>query len=183
MVKILRLMSTLAVEKAFKTWILPAWQKNGAKLDVEWNPTTVLMQGINAGKRADIVILIDDPIDSLASTGVVVPESVTRIATAGFGLGIRAGSTMPDISTTEKFKAVLLQAPSIVYSRAGASGIYLYGRHRRGRRGTQLRQRIVGLRRGRLHGVARRQSAGQQFVARSRRKRGLDSSGHRRFDC
>ena len=120
----LKLMSTLAVEMAFKTWLLPAWRKSGAAIDVEWSPTAVLMQNIEGGRRADVVVLIDGPMARLASAGIVMPESVTPVATAGFGIGMRAGSVLPDISTSEKFKTALLEARSIVYSKTGASGIY-----------------------------------------------------------
>ncbi|MVA27298.1 substrate-binding domain-containing protein (plasmid) [Agrobacterium vitis] len=120
----LKLMSTLAVEMAFKTWLLPAWRESGRQIKVEWSPTTVLMENIEAGRRADVVVLIDGPMAKLASAGIVQTQSVTPIATAGFGLGARAGTALPDISTPEKFKAALLDARSIVYSRAGASGIY-----------------------------------------------------------
>jgi molybdate transport system substrate-binding protein len=117
-------MSTLAVEKAFKSSLLPAWRESGAAIEVEWNPTTVLMQRIKGGDRADAVVLIDAPMQELAASGIVLAESVVPIATAGLGLGVRSGSAVPDISTPEKFKQALLNARSIVVSRAGASGIY-----------------------------------------------------------
>ncbi|MES5100008.1 substrate-binding domain-containing protein [Agrobacterium sp. BA1120] len=124
MTETFKLMSTLAVEKAFKTWLLPAWRESGQEIEAEWSPTTVLMENIEAGKRADVVVLIDGPMAKLSSAGIVLPESVTPVATAGFGLGARAGSALPDISTPAKFKEALLAARSIVYSKAGASGIY-----------------------------------------------------------
>ncbi|TCK16581.1 molybdate transport system substrate-binding protein [Ancylobacter aquaticus] len=123
----LSLLSTLAVEKAFKSWILPAWHEQGREIEVAWNPTTVLMREVEAGARADVIVLIDGPMAQLAAAGVVLPESVTPIARARVGLGMRAGAAPPDISTPERLRQVLLGARSIAYSRTGASGIYFAG--------------------------------------------------------
>ncbi|MDQ0346832.1 molybdate ABC transporter substrate-binding protein [Ancylobacter vacuolatus] len=120
----LRLMSTLAVEKAFKSRILPAWRELGREIEVAWSPTTVLMREVEAGARADAIVLIDGPMAELVAAGIVLAESVTPIAQARVGLGMRAGAIPPDISTPDRFRQVLLDAPSIAYSRTGASGIY-----------------------------------------------------------
>ncbi|NKL39251.1 ABC transporter substrate-binding protein [Rhizobium leguminosarum bv. viciae] len=117
-------MSTLAVEKALNTWLLPQWQNSDAQIQFDWRPTSQLMDSVKAGHRADVAILIDGAMAYLASSGVILPDSVTPVATAGFGLGARTGATLPDISTTAKFRSALLAAESIAFSKTGASGIY-----------------------------------------------------------
>lgn len=124
MSRTLRLMSTLAVEVAFKRALLPAWEAAGHATEVVWAPTAVLIEQIRAGERADLVVLIDAPLAELAEAGIVRGESVTPIAQAMFGLGVRAGATRPDIATPDGFRAALLSARSVAYSRKGASGIY-----------------------------------------------------------
>lgn len=118
------LMSTLAVEKAFKSEILPGWTAAGNPLAVSWDPTTKLVEAIEAGARADVLVLIDAPMAKMVENGIIRADSVTPIAQARIGLGKRAGSEMPDISTADSFRQALLGTPSIAYSLGGASGIY-----------------------------------------------------------
>ena len=53
--------------------------------------------------------------------GTVVGNTVTPFVLAGLGLSVRAGAPKPNISTVEAYKATLLAAKSIGYSR-GCSG-------------------------------------------------------------
>jgi molybdate transport system substrate-binding protein len=120
----LKVMSTLAVEVALTRWLLPSWRAAGYEADVQWNPTSVLKGRIRAGDRADVLVMIDNSMHELAREGIVIADSITPIAQAGFGLAVAAGAPRPDISTPEAFLRALLEARSIVYSRTGASGIY-----------------------------------------------------------
>lgn len=124
MSRTLRLMSTLAVEVAFKRTLLPAWEAAGTAVETAWAPTAVLMERIRSGERADALVLIDASLADLSEAGIVRPDSVTPIAQAMFGLGVRAGAERPDIGTPDAFRAALLAARSVAYSRKGASGIY-----------------------------------------------------------
>jgi molybdate transport system substrate-binding protein len=49
------------------------------------------------------------------------------VAFAGIGVGVREGAPKPDISSAEAFKRALLNAKSIVHSRAGTSGVHFKG--------------------------------------------------------
>lgn len=124
MTKTLHIMSTLAVEVAFKATILPGWTALGHEIEINWNPTAVLMRQIRAGQGADVVVLIDESLQELAQAGIVDAATITPIAQAGFGLGVRAGTAAPDISTPEAFRNALVNARAVAYSQAGASGIY-----------------------------------------------------------
>ncbi|NKX17474.1 ABC transporter substrate-binding protein [Ochrobactrum pseudogrignonense] len=117
-------MSTLAVELALKTVLLPAWQTESRQVAVDWNPTGVLIDRVRNGERGDVLIAIDEPIENLVEAGILRAGSVRPIARASFGLGTRSGMAMPDISTPERFKQALLSARSIAYSQTGASGIH-----------------------------------------------------------
>ncbi|OYR30976.1 molybdate ABC transporter substrate-binding protein [Brucella pseudogrignonensis] len=120
----LKVMSTLAVELALKTVLLPAWQTESRQVAVDWNPTGVLIDRVRNGERGDVLIAIDEPIENLVEAGILRAGSVRPIARASFGLGTRSGMAMPDISTPERFKQALLSARSIAYSQTGASGIH-----------------------------------------------------------
>jgi len=80
----------------------------------------VLQQRVNNG-TADLITGNPGPIDELVKNGKVVAGTVTPFVRAGLGLSVRAGAPKPDISTVEAYKATLLAAKSIGYSR-GCSG-------------------------------------------------------------
>jgi molybdate transport system substrate-binding protein len=120
----LTVMSTLAVELALESALLPAWRETGQEVELEWSPTGVLVDRIRAGERGDVLIAIDQPIAELVEQGVLRAGSVRPLAQASFGLGVRRGEPLPDISTPERFEQALLSARSVAYSLTGASGIH-----------------------------------------------------------
>jgi molybdate transport system substrate-binding protein len=115
-------MSTLAVELALTSALLPAWGEAGHDAEVEWNPTGVLLDRVRAGHHADVLIAIDQPIGELVDEGVLRADWVRPVARASFGLGVRQGDDLPDISTAEHFRKALVSARSVAYSLTGASG-------------------------------------------------------------
>jgi len=88
-------------------------QVEGAELD----------RRINGGP-ADLVTGNPDTIEGLVKNGQVMASTVTPFAIAGLGLSVRAGAPRPDISTVDAYKATLLAAKAIGYSR-GCSGTHI----------------------------------------------------------
>lgn len=122
----LRVLSSLAVRAAFDAAIVPAFEAGtGCRVDVDWCPTALAMERVAAGERADVVVVVADSMDRLADQDLVDPASRIEIAHSRVGLAVRAGSPRPGVSTLEGFKRALLEARSVAYSRAGASGIHL----------------------------------------------------------
>ena len=80
----------------------------------------ILQQRLDDG-TADLITGNPGPIEELVRNGKVVAGTVTPFVHAGLGLSVRAGAPKPDISTVEAYKATLLAAKSIGYSR-GCSG-------------------------------------------------------------
>jgi molybdate transport system substrate-binding protein len=117
-------MSTLAVELALQSALLPAWREAGRDVDMEWSPTGVLIERVRAGERGDVLIAIDQPIAELVELGVLRAGSLRPLAQASFGLGVKHGAPLPDISTPQRFRQALLSARSVAYSLTGASGIH-----------------------------------------------------------
>lgn len=121
----LHLLSTLAVEVAFRRAILPRWaEETGTAARVDWAPTSVLMRDILGGKRGDVVVMIDAQMDELVRAGIVNAASVIPIATANFGVAVAAGAAHPQIATPEGFVAAMAAARSVAYSLSGASGLH-----------------------------------------------------------
>ena len=74
--------------------------------------------------HADLVTANPDTIKELVKKRKVVAQTITPFVLAGLGLSVRAGAPKPDISTVEAYKAALLAAKSIGYSR-GCSGTHV----------------------------------------------------------
>ena len=103
-------------------------KKTGAKVESAYGSSmgasaTSIPNRLERGEPIDVVVLARSALDKLVTEGQVVPGSEVDLVRSSIGLAVRAGAPVPDISTEEKFKQVLLSAPSIAYS-ASASGTY-----------------------------------------------------------
>src|SRR5262245_50174293 len=96
---------------------------SGRKVTVTQEEGAALEQRIRSG-HADLVTGNPDTIEALVKSGKVVAGTVTPFVLAGLGLSVRAGAPKPDIRTVEAYKATLLAARSIGYSR-GCSGTHV----------------------------------------------------------
>jgi molybdate transport system substrate-binding protein len=93
---------------------------SGHKVTVLNEVGNALAQRLDNGP-ADLIALNPPQIEELVKKGKVVGGSVTPYMLAGLGVSVRAGAPKPDISTVDAYKATLLAAKSIGYSR-GCSG-------------------------------------------------------------
>jgi molybdate transport system substrate-binding protein len=123
--KTVSVMSGLALEVAVNRWLKPKFEADtGFHLDIDWRPTTAIMRSIDEGKRADVIIAINDSMDKLVQTGIVRADTRACLADSVLGVGVRKGAPKPDVSTVEAFKQAMSHARAVAYSKAGASGIY-----------------------------------------------------------
>ena len=122
----IRVLSTLGVLGVVRG-LLPAAQAAGFEPEIRFDPTARLVAAIEAGERADIAILTAEGIAAQAAAGVLDGASRVDLCRSSVGVAVRAGAPHPDISTPEAFRAALLAAPTLAYSRAGASGIFFAG--------------------------------------------------------
>ena len=93
---------------------------SGHKVTVIQEEGAALERRIDTGS-ADLVTGNPGTIEALIKSGKVVAGTVTPFVLASLGLAVRAGAPKPDISTVDAYKATLLAAKSIGYSR-GCSG-------------------------------------------------------------
>lgn len=123
--KTVSVMSGLALEVAVNRWLKPRFEaETSYRLDIDWRPTTAIMRSIEEGKRADVIIAINDSMDKLVQTGIVRAETRASLADSVLGVGVRKGAPRPDVSTVDAFRQAMVGARAIAYSKAGASGIY-----------------------------------------------------------
>jgi molybdate transport system substrate-binding protein len=122
----IRVLSTLGVLGVVRD-LLPAAEAAGFRPEIRFDPTARLVAAIEAGERADIAILTAEGIAAQAAAGVLDGATQVDLCRSSVGVAVRAGAPHPDISTPEAFRAALLAAPTLAYSRAGASGIFFAG--------------------------------------------------------
>lgn len=121
----IRILSGLAVRGAFEGGIVADYEAStGNRVVVDWVPTTLIMTKVAAGEQADVLVLIKASMDELVEQGKVDPATRVEVAHSRLGLAVPGGAAHPAMGSVEDFKAALLQARSVAYSRAGASGIH-----------------------------------------------------------
>jgi molybdate transport system substrate-binding protein len=90
-------------------------QKQADKLVLSIQGAAATQKLAETGGEGDVVIGPRWMLDALASKNKVKAGSVIDIAHSSVGVVVRAGEALPDVSTDEKFKNVLLTADSIAY--------------------------------------------------------------------
>ncbi len=76
------------------------------------------------GQGFDVIILSQESLNRLTEQAYVDADSRLDLVRSTIGMAVKEGAVVPDISTTESFIQVLMDAESIGYS-ASASGTYL----------------------------------------------------------
>ena len=76
------------------------------------------------GEPDEVLVMVGYALDGLMKDGRAVAGSKVDVALSPIGMAVRAGSPVPDISTVDKLRAVLLAAKSVAYSDS-ASGVYI----------------------------------------------------------
>jgi molybdate transport system substrate-binding protein len=111
--------------KAVMEELVPQFeQATRHKVVVRYGLAAVLKRQIEAGEPFDIAVLTPPLIDDLISQGKITGDTRVMLARSGMALAIRAGSTKPDIRTTDALKRTLLASTSISYAKEGASGVF-----------------------------------------------------------
>ena len=122
----IRVLSTLGVLGVVRD-LLPLAEAAGFRPEIRFDPTARLVAAIEAGERADIAILTAEGIEAQAAAGVLDGATRVDLCRSSVGVAVKAGTPHPDIATPEAFRAALVAAPTLAYSRAGASGIFFAG--------------------------------------------------------
>jgi molybdate transport system substrate-binding protein len=99
-------------------------QATGHKLELVFNTAGALRDRVKAGEKADLVILSQSGVETLAKSGLFVPGSIKDVGRTVTGVVVRDGAPVPDISTPEAFKQALIDAKSVAYTdpKAGGTG-------------------------------------------------------------
>lgn len=123
----MKVFSAIAVQGVVEQ-LAPAFEEaQGCTLAFTWATAPLLLQRLQAGEKADALILNRAVTDTLLASGGIVAGSDAVIASSATAIAVRAGAPKPDISTPDALKRTLLEARAISYTdpaAGGASGIY-----------------------------------------------------------
>ena len=88
----MKILSTNGV-KSLLLDLVPGYErKTGVSLAVAWGSTVGLMQELDAGAEADLVVLTDEAIDALVARGTAVAGSRVDLARSGIAIAVRKGA-------------------------------------------------------------------------------------------
>ncbi len=109
--------------------VVPPFEKtSGHKVTIQYGTAGAVATKVRNGEVADVLISTAAQIDALSKDNKLVAGSNSGLAKVGVGMLVPKGAAKPDISTVEKFKAVLLAAKGISYTDpalGGPAGIYM----------------------------------------------------------
>jgi molybdate transport system substrate-binding protein len=124
--------------------LIPQFERaSGHKVSIGYYSSSIILKRLEGGAAADLVILTGEAIDDLSKQGKLVAGSRADLARSGIGVAVRAGAPRPEIRSADDFRKTLLQARSIGYSGAGASGAHFMAVVQRLGIGDQVRGKLV----------------------------------------
>lgn len=101
-------------------------QQTGHKLVIENDTAGALQKRIAGGEAFDVVFTSPASLQPLAAK--LADEPPVPLARVAIGVAVKRGAPLPDISTVDAFRNVVVQAKSVAYidpAAGGSSGIYL----------------------------------------------------------
>jgi molybdate transport system substrate-binding protein len=96
-------------------------QRSGHRLNAFYDTMSGIAARVAAHAALDVLVMPVPLLEAYVEDGIVVPGSIAPLANIGLGVGVRAGTAVPDVSTPEKFRAALLAARSVVHAPPGAT--------------------------------------------------------------
>lgn len=117
----IQVLSAGAVEPGLHAAARAYTRQSGNEVKITFNTAPAIRKRIGAGETFDVVIAPPGALDEFG--GKVSPDRVA-LGRVGLGVAVRPGADVPDISSTERLRASVLAADSIVFNRA-STGIYL----------------------------------------------------------
>jgi molybdate transport system substrate-binding protein len=126
----LKVMCARSMHKAVEALAGDFRRRTGHDVALDFGTVGALQAKIAAGENADVLILSAPAIERMNADGALAVGRLTNVARTSIGVAVRAGASMPDISTAEAFKRTLCEARAIAFSDAavgGSAGVYLAG--------------------------------------------------------
>ena len=92
----LSVFSSIGVRSAAEELFRKFEQQNGSRLVVTWGTAPMLVARIEAGERADVLILSRAGIDTLHKQGKILSGTDVTLAGSGVAIAVKTGAPKPD---------------------------------------------------------------------------------------
>jgi molybdate transport system substrate-binding protein len=120
----LKLITSMASRELLKELCARYQEESQQVVAVEAAGGVEVAKRLRAGELVDMAVLSRNTIDDLAREQVLLADSIADIANSGIAAAVAAGEAIPDISSEDALRRVVLEAASLSYS-TGPSGVYL----------------------------------------------------------
>lgn len=112
----IRVYSGGAPQVAMKV-LAPEFERTtGHKLAFTYAVVGQIRKRLEAGEKADVILLPVPLMNALEKSGAIRPDSRRMLPRVGIGVIVREGAPQPDISSAEGVRKALLDARSIAYA-------------------------------------------------------------------
>jgi molybdate transport system substrate-binding protein len=117
----LRVLASNGVKAAMEELRPLCEREIGRPIALDFSSTAGLRKRIESGEAFDVTIITVEAIEALSKAGKVAAGTGVPVGRSQLGIGIRTGTSRPDIRTRDALKAALRNAASITYPQDGAT--------------------------------------------------------------
>ena len=112
--------------RAVLTDLVAAFEReSGLRVAMILAPSKEIVARLEAGEKADVVVLTAAAADGLIKAGKVARR--VELAHSTIGVAVRHGAPKPDIGSADAFRRTLLAAKSFARNEGADSGVYMKG--------------------------------------------------------
>jgi molybdate transport system substrate-binding protein len=111
----LRVVSGGAAQQVLQTLVPTFESATGHTVDLSFAVVGAIQQKLAAGEKADVLLLPAPLLDTLEKAGTFRAGSRTALGRVPIGVVVREGAKIPDISTPEAVRTLLLESRSIAF--------------------------------------------------------------------
>lgn len=118
----IKILAAIAVEPAFPEIKPMIPTAAGVDIEIEFAMSPTVVERLNKGEMADLVILTKEGMAGMVKAGQVGPA--TDLVSSDVGIAVADDAKLPVLNTAGDLVAFLKATPSIAYSKRGASGLH-----------------------------------------------------------
>jgi molybdate transport system substrate-binding protein len=110
----IRVLATGVFATALRSLAQPFETASGTKIEISIANAGEVATRMAAGEAVDIVMTSSASVKALAKQGALVPDEVV-IGKMRLGLAVKSGAAMPDLTSSETFRTLLMSAGKVAY--------------------------------------------------------------------